>query len=150
MAQSFSNVLLHIVYSTKNRTPWIAPRIQEQLWPYLGGACRDLGCGPHRIGGTEDHVHIACSLSRTMPVAQLVGEIKASSSKWIKTLDPRLAEFTWQAGYGAFSVGRSQSGRLVEYIDGQMEHHRRLSYQEELREFLRRYEIEYDERYVWD
>jgi putative transposase len=98
----------------------------------------------------DDHVHIACSLSRTMAISKLLEEIKSSSSKWIKTRGDRYRDFTWQNGYGAFSIGQSQLLDLRDYIGNQREHHRRLTFQEEYRNLLAKYEVEYDERYVWD
>jgi REP element-mobilizing transposase RayT len=150
MAQSLSNVLLHVVFSTKNRQPWIDTDIAEELLRYVGGICRELKCPTQKIGGVDDHVHIACSLSRTITIAKLVEEIKTGSSKWIKTKGDRFADFAWQNGYGAFSIGQSQLADLIRYIANQREHHRRVSYQDEFRQFLAKYEIEYDERYVWD
>jgi putative transposase len=150
MAQSLSNVLLHIVFSTKNRRPWLDVAIEEELFKYLAGTCRNLGCPSHQIGGADDHLHIACSLSRTMAISMLIEEIKTASSKWIKTKDDKYTGFAWQNGYGAFSVGQSQLPDLKHYIANQREHHRRLSFQEEYRQILAKYEVEYDERYVWD
>jgi REP element-mobilizing transposase RayT len=150
MAQSLSNVLLHLVFSTKLRQAWIDPDIERELFPYLATICKDMKCTPHKIGGADDHVHVACSLGRTKTIADLVQELKQSSSKWIKSKGPQYHEFAWQNGYGAFSVGQSQLDALRRYIANQREHHRRVSFQEEFRELLVRYEIEFDERYVWD
>jgi putative transposase len=150
MAQSLANILVHLIFSTKNRARLIHPEVEDALRRYLATACKTCGCPAHKIGGTEDHVHIVCSLSRTMTVAKLLEEIKKSSSKWIKTEGPHLAQFSWQAGYGAFSIGQSQLEAVKRYITNQKEHHRRRTFHEEFREFLRRYGIEYDERYVWD
>jgi len=150
MAQSLSNVLLHIVFSTKHRRPWINVEIDEELAKYIAGICRNLGCASHKIGGSDDHLHICCSLSRTLSISKLVEEIKTGSSKWIKTQGDQYADFAWQNGYGAFSIGQSQLDDLRRYIANQREHHRRLSYQDEFRALLAKYEIEFDERYVWD
>lgn len=150
MAQSLSNILLHLVFSTRQRQRWIDESIADELHDYIGGTCRELKCQPHRVGGTEDHVRIACSLSRAMSVAKLIEEIKTSSSKWIKTKGHRYSNFSWQSGYGAFSVGQSQLGDLRNYIIHQLEHHARVSFQDEFRKLLERYEIPYDEQYVWD
>jgi putative transposase len=150
MAQSLSNVLLHLVFSTKNRHPWIKPEIEEELAKYIAGTCRELGCPSHKIGGTDDHLHIACSLSRTVSISKLLEEIKTSSSKWIKTKGDQYFGFAWQNGYGAFSIGQSQLHDLKRYIASQREHHRHTSFQDEFRQFLAKYEIEFDERYVWD
>jgi REP element-mobilizing transposase RayT len=150
MAQSLSNVILHTVFSTKNRKPWIDTDIEEQLVKYLAGICREIRCPSHKIGGTDDHIHIACTLARTMAISTLLEEIKTSSSKWMKTKGDQYADFAWQNGYGAFSIGQSQLPDLKNYIANQREHHRRVSFQDEYRQILAKYEIEYDERYVWD
>jgi putative transposase len=102
------------------------------------------------VGGVEDHVHLAIRLSRTITIADLVEELKIGSSKWMKSQSHELENFSWQRGYGGFSVGPKDLNALITYIDGQEEHHRKISFQEEYRQFLRRYEIEFDERYVWD
>jgi REP element-mobilizing transposase RayT len=107
MAQSLSNVLLHIVFSTKNRQPWINVDIEEELFKYIAGTCQNLDCPSHKIGGADDHIHIACSLARTMAISKLLEEIKTSSSKWMKTKGDEYAEFAWQNGYGEFSIGQS-------------------------------------------
>jgi REP element-mobilizing transposase RayT len=150
MAQSLANVLLHLVFSTKNRQTWIDDLIEEELFKYVGGICRELRCPSHRIGGADDHIHIACSFSRTIAISKLLEEIKSSSSKWMKTKGDRYAGFSWQNGYGAFSIGQSQLADLCSYIATQRDHHRRLTFQEEYRQLLEKYRVEYDERYVWD
>lgn len=150
MAQSLSNVLLHIVFSTKNRHPFIGADIEEELFKYVAGICRDLKCPSHKIGGADDHIHIAYSLSRTIAISKLAEEIKTGSSTWIKTKGDRYVDFAWQNGYGAFSIGQSQLADLIRYIANQREHHRRLTFQDEFRALLAKYNIEFDERYVWD
>ena len=150
MAQSLSNILLHIVFSTKNRRPLIDISIEQELFKYLATACNTLYCPSHAIGCSDDHIHIACSLSRTISVSKLVQELKQDTSKWMKTKGPQYAAFSWQNGYGAFSIGQSQLEDLKRYIANQREHHRRITFQDEYRELLRRYNIAFDERYVWD
>jgi putative transposase len=150
MAQSLSNVLLHIVFSTKNRRSWINTDIETELFKYLATACRTLDCPSHAIGGADDHIHIACSLSRTISISKVVQEIKQDSSKWIKTKLERLADFAWQNGYGVFSIGQSQLGDLRGYIANQRGHHRRVSFQDEFRQICKKYGVELDERYAWD
>ena len=150
MAQSLSRILLHVVFSTKNRKRSIASDLAESLHAYLAGACRALGSEAYRVGGTEDHVHIACTLPRTLTVSKLLEEMKKTSSAWFKSKDSRCQGFAWQAGYGAFSLGQSQLAALVQYIDTQQEHHRSTSCEEELLAFFKRYGVEYDERYLWD
>ena len=150
MAQSLSKVLLHVVFRTKNRTASIPDDLTGDLHAYLAGACRALGSEAYRVGGTEDHVHIACTLPRTLTVSKLLEEIKKTSSAWFKGHDPRCEGFSWQAGYGAFSLGESQLGALIRYIDAQGEHHRTRAFGEELLDLLHKYRVEYDERYLWD
>jgi putative transposase len=150
MPQSLSCLLVHIVFSTKNRRPFIDPAIEPELHAYLGGICRDMKSPALDINGAEDHVHILCSLSKTVCVADLIEEIKTGSSKWIKTKGHDYAAFYWQTGYSAFSIGRSGEAALKRYIARQKEHHRKVSFQDELRTFLRKYGVEYDERYIWD
>lgn len=150
MAQSLSKVLLDLIFSTKNRRPWIIDPLQPRLHAYLAGACKNLNSHAYRVGGTENHVHIACTLPRTLSISNLLEEIKKASSAWMKTQDPSRAHFTWQAGYGAFSLGQSQLESLITYIDNQQEHHRKRTFKEEMIEILDRYGVEFDRRYLWD
>jgi len=150
MAQSLSKILLHVVFSTKHRRPLIPTELAGDLHAYLAGACRAVGCEAYRVGGTRDHVHIACSLRRTLTVSKLLEEVKKTSSAWFKSKSPHGFDFAWQAGYGAFSLGRSQLPTLIRYIDNQQEHHRSVSFQDELLGLLRRYGVEYDEKYLWE
>ena len=150
MPQSLSNVLIHIVFSTKNRTPLIPAVIAPDLYRYLASISQAHGCPAHEIGGTENHVHICCSLARTQTCAKLVEEIKTGSSKWMKTKTPPAAGFAWQNGYGVFSIAEDQLSALKRYIESQPKYHAHISFEEELQELLRRYRITYDERYVWD
>ena len=151
MPQSLAQVIIHIVFSTKNRDPFLSDDdIRKEMHSYLGGSCNNLDCPVIVIGGVSDHVHIILKFSRNISIAKLVGEIKRSSSKWIKTKGGMLTKFSWQNGYGVFSVGRSEIERVKSYILNQEEHHRKRSFQDEYRKFLREYEIEYDEKYVWD
>jgi len=150
MPQSLASVLVHLIYSTKNRQPFITPEIEPELYAYQAAIFRELDCSALTINGTADHVHALFRLGRTVALCDLVEEVKKRSSKWLKTKRPGLAAFQWQAGYGAFSLGESGVATAREYIARQKEHHRRRSFQEEYRAFLRRYRVEYDERYVWD
>jgi len=150
MPQSLSFLLIHIVCSTKDRSPLLTPEIRSNLHAYLATVTRNAGCESYRVGGVADHVHLAIRLSRTTTIAHLVEELKTSSSKWLKTQSPTLANFAWQNGYGAFSVGPSDLEALRRYIDIQEEHHRTHTFQEEYRAFLNRYGVEFDERYIWD
>jgi putative transposase len=150
MPQSLSNILIHLIWSTKDRHPWLVDGIRKKTHAFLAGAVRKCDCEAYRVGGVADHVHLAVRFSRTLSVADLVKEIKMASSKWTKTQDPSLHDFAWQHGYGAFSVGMSQKETLINYIDNQEEHHRTHTFQEEYRIFLTKYGIHFDERHVWD
>lgn len=148
MPQSLANVLVHLVFSTKDRTPYLTSDIRRELFPYMGGVLRNIECPVLQIGGVEDHVHILLRLSRTISLAQLVEKTKTSTSKWIKTKGP--ADFAWQAGYGAFSVQQNETDRVIRYLQGQEEHHRTVSFQDELRGLLNEAGLAFDERYMWD
>ena len=150
MGQSLVKNYLHIIFSTKYRQPLIHPPFEEQLHAYLGGICKNLECQPIKIGGYTDHVHILCMLSKKLALMKLVEEVKSHSSKWMKTLDSSVQNFYWQDGYSAFSVNPALVSNVITYIANQHEHHSRKSYQDEVRAFLKKYEVEYDERYVWD
>ncbi len=151
MPQSLAKVWVQIVFSTKNRYPFLADNdIRKEMHSYLGGTCNNLDCPVIIVDGTADHIHILCKLSRTFSIAKMIGEIKRGSSKWIKTKGNMLTKFSWQNGYGIFSVGKSEVEKVKSYIINQEEHHRKKSFQDEYRLFLKKYEIEYDERYVWD
>jgi putative transposase len=142
-------ILLHIVFSTKHRKPFIDADIEPELFKYLATACKTLDCPSHGIGGADDHIHISFSLSRTISVSKLIQELKQDSSKWIKTKHDRLAHFAWQNGYGAFSIGQSQLNDLRGYISGQREHHQYISFQDEFRPIGEKYGVQIDERYAW-
>ena len=150
MPQSLSNLLVHVVFSTKNREPWITGPLAAEIHPYLIGVLNQIGCQSLQVGGMADHVHLFFRLARTQSMAVVVETLKTSSSKWAKTKGPEFLGFRWQSGYGAFSVSQSDADAVVAYIKGQAEHHRKMTFQEEYRRFLDRYQIAYDERYVWD
>jgi putative transposase len=150
MPQSLVKNYLHITYSTKDRYPFIDDGIKEELYKYIGGICKNLECYPIIVGGHIDHVHILCLLSRKIALMKLIEEIKSHSSKWAKTKGDKYKNFFWQRGYGGFSVNPSEINSVKEYILNQKEHHKIKTFQEEYRAFLKEYDIEYDERYVWD
>lgn len=150
MPQSLSNILIHIVFSTKNRARLIKPRIESELYPYIASVCNVFESPLHIVGGTSNHVHLLCSLGRTMPISKVVEEVKKRSSKWIKGKSLVFKNFAWQNGYGAFSIGQSQVSATKKYIAGQKEHHKRTSFQDEYRSVLDAYHVPCDERYVWD
>ena len=150
MSQSLAKIYTHLVFSTKNRQDILYQEIQPELYSYLGGICRSLECYPVKIGGYTDHVHILCLLSKKIALMKLLEEVKKSSSKWIKTKGKPMENFYWQDGYGAFSVNPSDIEVVSKYIEMQPEHHKKISFQDEFRSFLKKYEVAYDERYVWD
>ncbi len=150
MSQSLSSILVHLVFSTKNREPFITPIIEKELHPYMAKIFRELKSPSLAIDGTSDHVHMLFSLARVITVADLVEELKTSTSKWIKTKGKEFRNFHWQRGYGAFSIGQSNVEVLKRYIRNQKAHHRRVTFQDEYRKFLKLYGIDYDERYVLD
>ena len=150
MPQSLAKVYLHIVFSTKNRKPLIKQEVEVELHKYLSGIARDHNSPVIAINNVEDHIHILCLLSRNITISKLLEELKKSSSKWIKTKGDANKNFYWQNGYGAFSVSQSGVNTVKKYIANQKEHHRKKSFKEEYVEFLEKYEIEYDERYIWD
>jgi REP element-mobilizing transposase RayT len=150
MPQSLSFVVVHIIFSTKDRRPFLKNDFQSNAHAYLASVARDFGCECFRVGGMSDHVHLAISLSRTVTIAKLVETLKTSSAKWLKAETSCSAAFAWQRGYGVFSVSPRQLPKLVEYIDRQEEHHGKKTFKEEFREFCDRYGVKYDERYVWD
>ncbi|HJT78717.1 MAG TPA: transposase [Gemmataceae bacterium] len=151
MGQSLGQIYLHVVFSTKHREAFFADLpFRERAHAYLAGACRNLESPSIIVGGVADHVHLLCRLSKNLAPATLVRELKRESSKWVKAEVAGLSAFAWQNGYGAFSVSPGHVQILKEYIAKQEEHHRRQSFQDELRRLLQKYAIEYDERYVWD
>lgn len=150
MPQSLSNILVHLVFSTKDRHSYLTPDIRTDLYPYVGGILRNLGVPLLQIGGVDDHVHLLLQLPRTMTVAQLVQEAKTSTSKWLKTKGPAFTNFSWQAGYAAFSVSPSDADAASRYIQTQEDHHRKVSFQDEFRALMREAGISIDEQYVWD
>jgi len=150
MGQSLVQNYLHIVFSTKHRKKLIHPPYDKELYAYLAGTCNELACPALKVSGYQNHVHILCRLSPRIALADLMMKLKANSSKWYKTKHESLHDFFWQNGYGAFSVSRSHVERVSAYIENQEEHHRQKTFQEEYRTFLEKYNVEYDERYVWD
>ena len=150
MSQSLAKILIHLIYSTKNREPVLGDDIHDELHRYSAGILKELESPAILINSVEDHVHILYSHSKNYSPSKIVEEVKKGSSKWLKTKGPAYSGFHWQSGYGAFSVSQSGVVEVVKYIESQKEHHRQKTFQEEYREFLRRYQVPYDERYVWD
>ena len=150
MAQSLSKIYVHLIFSTKDRERTLPDEIRPDLHAYLGGTFKGLGCSPIEINTEPDHLHALFLLARTKPLSEVVGHVKKSSNDWLRSQGPWFAGFFWQAGFGAFSVSQSQVEDVRAYIRNQREHHRVKSFQDELRAFLKAYEVEFDERYVWD
>jgi REP element-mobilizing transposase RayT len=151
MSQSLSNVLLHLVFSTKNRVPYLKdPQIRETLDAYFVGTLKNLESPSLITKSVEDHVHILCQMSKQITISGLIKEIKIATSSWLKKQSRSLKDFHWQSGYGAFSVSQSRVGHVRRYILNQEEHHKTVSFQDELRALLKKHKIEFDERYLWD
>lgn len=148
MPQSLAKVYIHIVFTTKTGFPFIAESVRSELQAYIIGTLSNMGIFTYEIYANPDHIHILCTLPRTLTMANLVSKVKTSSSKWIKTKG--IHDFDWQDGYGIFSVSSSKVATVENYIRKQPEHHKKSNYKDELRQFFKEYEIEYDERYVWD
>ena len=150
MPQSLTNILVHTIFSTKDRQPFLRDRsLRNELHHYLGGILTNYSCPPIVIGGVDDHVHLLHTLSRTGEPAALIKELKRCSTVWLKTKNA-MNDFMWQGGYGMFSIGVSQIDATRRYINGQEEHHRKVTFQDELRQFLQRHKMPFNERYLWD
>lgn len=150
MGQSLVKNYLHIIFSTKYRQPLISEPVENELHAYLGGICKNLECTPIKVGGYIDHVHILCMLSQKIALMKLLQELKSNSSKWIKTKAESCKDFYWQDGYGAFSVSPSDVENVTNYIANQKFHHLNNDFKNEYRAFLKKYKVDYDERFVWD
>lgn len=150
MSQSLAQVLVHLVFSTRNREAWLSDEIRDELHAYLGGIIEKQKGVLLKAGSVSDHVHLLIAHPRTCAPADLVQEIKIGSSKWLKTKGSRFSGFHWQSGYGLFSISPSHRPALERYIGSQAEHHRRFSFQDEYRRLLEKYGVEFDERFVWD
>ena len=151
MAQSLARLWTHLIFSTKDRFPFLSHKsMRADMHAYLATVLRTHECETVLVGGAEDHVHALFALSRNYSIANVVKEIKRTSSGWIKGISPRQGNFHWQSGYGAFSVSQSHLNQVINYIERQEQHHKGITFQDEYRAFLKKYGIEYDERYVWD
>ncbi len=150
MPQSLAKIYVHAIFSTKNRQPIIHHNWREELFQVMGGAINNLGCQSLTVGGVADHVHLLFQLGRTITIADAIGKIKSTSSSWVNQHQQVVGAFHWQAGYAVFSVSQSNVEIVRSYILNQAEHHLKQSFQDELRLWMTRYQIEWDERYVWD
>lgn len=150
MAHTFTNLLTHIIFSTKDRAPVIDAELKPELHAYLGGIVREIKGKAYSINGTTDHVHLAVSLPPTISLSEAMKIVKANSSRWVSGKWRTRKNFSWQIGYGAFSVSKSNVATVIRYIENQEEHHRKITFKEEFLEFLSKHGIEYDERYIWE
>ncbi len=150
MPQSLVYNYVHITFSTKDRYPFIDKNISKELYAYLAGICKNKECKPIIVGGHKDHIHILCLVSQKIALMNLIEQIKSHSSKWIKTKAKQYQNFYWQKGYGAFSVNPTEVETVEEYIKNQEKHHKKMSFKDEYRAFLKKYKIDYNEKYVWD
>ncbi len=149
MANTYTSLHYHIVFSTKNRIPYIKPEIEQRVWEYLGGVVRHHKMTALQVGGVDDHIHALIMAPPTIAPSQIAQYLKGESSKWIHETFPTLRAFAWQEGYGAFTVSRSGLEAVVSYIQRQRAHHQQKDFQAEYLDFLQRHGVEYDERYVW-
>jgi len=150
MPQSLVRNYIHITFSTKNRKSLICSDIEDELFNYLGGICKNLECYPVIVGGHKNHIHILSLLSQKVALMKLIEELKTHSSKWIKTKGEKYLDFYWQNGYGSFSVNPTEIEVVKKYILNQADHHIKKTFEEEYLTFLKKYDVAYDERYVWD
>jgi len=148
--QSLVKNLVHLVYSTKNRSRWIPEEVRDDLYDYQAGIFKNWDSPALKIGAVDDHIHALFSLSKNHPLKKVVEEVKKGSSKWMKTDGTKFKRFYWQNGYAAFSVSQSNVEEVIRYIENQEEHHREMTFQDELRILLKKHGVECDERYLWD
>lgn len=149
MPQSLANIYIHLIFSTKNRHSFLTDSVRPNLHAYFATVGKTIDCPIIIVNSVEDHVHILHRLSRTTTIAKAVEEFKKSTSKWLKSKSPDLAKFSWQSGYGAFSLSESQLDSVTAYIQNQREHHRAKSFKEEFREFLTKNNLSFDEEHIW-
>ena len=150
MGHTYSNLMVHVVFSTKDRAPTLDSELKPRLFAYMGGIIRELGGTALLINGPADHVHILMLFPAKIALSEMMGKLKANSSGWVHREFPAKRAFAWQTGFAAFSVSLSQKQAVLDYIAGQEEHHRKLSFKEEFIAFLQKHEVEYDERYIWE
>jgi len=143
-------MLIHVVFSTKNRVDSITPEIENDLFGYMHGIVENNNSKLLSANGTTNHVHLLISLGRVVPISELIGDIKRDSSVWIKQQNSKYEDFYWQQGYGAFSVGQTEDEMVMKYIANQKEHHKTKDYKTEFRGFLKKYAVQFDEQYAWD
>ncbi len=150
MANTYTSLHYHVIFSTKVRERWITPDIEQRIWAYLGGIANENKMTPLKIGGVEDHVHLVLGVHPTVAISQALKLLKTGSSSWVHNTFPSMKGFGWQDGYAAFAVSKSLLPEVIAYVEGQREHHKTRTFQEEYLAFLRKHEIDYDDRYVFD
>lgn len=148
MANTFSQIYLHFVFSTKNREPWIKPEIETRVWAYIAGIAKTHHLAAIQVGGMDDHIHALTSSPTTLSPSEIAKFLKADSSKWIHNEFAGMAQFAWQDGYGVFSVSRSEIDRVVRYIRNQRAHHAKQSFEDEYASLLKLHGIDFDERFL--
>lgn len=150
MPQSLAQIYIHSIFSTKHRLPILHDDVRESLHRYAATVLQNIECPPVLINSVDDHVHILHELGRSISISDAIQEVKISTSRWLKSQSPRLSDFAWQSGYGAFSVSCSSVDAVRAYIADQREHHRTTTFKDEFLAFLERHDVDYDARYVWD
>jgi len=150
MAHTYTDLLVHVIFSTKDRAPWLDSELKPRLFPYMGGVVRELGGSALLINGPADHIHMLFLLPARLALSEIIGKVKANSSGWIHREFPKYRAFAWQTGYAAFTVSRSRKQAVLSYIMNQEEHHQVHTFTEELIAFLKRHEVQYDERYIFE
>jgi REP element-mobilizing transposase RayT len=149
MGSTLSNLLYHVVFSTKDREPIITSKLREELYRYLGGIVKGEEGTSLQIGGMSDHVHLVLKLKPVHSISEFMRKVKGNSSKWINEMHGQGRRFSWQEGYGAFSISPSQLNHVIQYVKRQEEHHKKISFKDEFVQLLKRHHVEYDERYIW-
>ena len=150
MAQSFFQMYGHLIFSTKERTNWLDDNIRNDVHSYIATIFRNMGCPFVYVGGAKDHIHVLFDIGKENLITTIIGTVKKDTSKFIKTINNEYNGFYWQSGYGLFSVSPAQKEKVINYIDNQMEHHKKVSFKDEYLAFLNKYNIEYNEKYIWD
>lgn len=150
MPKSFLQMYGHLIFSTKNRERWLDDHIRGRVHAYIASVFRNLNCPYVHVGGPTDHIHVLFDIGKTNLPVKIICEVKKETSKFIKTIDGEYNNFYWQSGYGLFSVSPANIEKVINYIDIQMEHHKTISFKDEFLVYLKKYNLDYDEKYIWD
>lgn len=150
MPQSLARIYVHVVFGTKHRIPWLVDKIRPELFAFMAGSLNQMGSNPVCIAGVSDHAHLLFRLSKSHALSRVVERVKTDSSVWLKTQGGNFEDFSWQNGYGAFSVDESSLEVVTKYVSSQELHHQRLSFKDEARRIFIAHKLEYDEKYFWD